>query len=326
MNGASDYVIIEDQIMVANMLRLDAGKDTVINFNNPAGHTYYMRVKQRPGHPGDGDASAVALNCAGSGGPNLLLQLPVQDSDPFTTSTCSEVRGSFDPNDKQGYPLGWKNEHLIEPNQPLEYKIRFQNTGNDTAFTVKILDDISGLLNLGTVRPGPASHAYTWEILNGKTLAFYFPNIMLPDSNVNEAASHGYVSFYIDQQPDLPNGTILENRAGIYFDFNDPVITNVARHQIGTQLISVVKNPERQTLSYSVFPNPFSSAALFQLRDSEEGENRLQLFDAMGQLAKEWRFTGAEYLFERGNLGAGMYWFRLQSATGKTAAGKIIIH
>ena len=326
MTGSSDYVIIEDQIMVSDMLRLDAGEDTVLTINNPAGHAYYMQVKQRPGHPGDGDAAAFMLNCVTPGGPNLALQLPVQDSDPFTVHFCTEVRGSYDPNDKQGYPLGWKETHLIEPNQQLQYKIRFQNTGNDTAFTVKIRDEVTGLLDLGTFRPGPASHAYTWEVVDGRTLVFYFPNIMLPDSNVNEVASHGFVSFSIHPIADLAPGTVLENKAGIYFDFNDPIITNVATHQIGMELISVVKSPIVQSLDYEAFPNPFSANILFRLDAAESGLNRLQVFNTFGQLAAEQAFTGPELLLERGKLNAGIYWFRLQTAQGKTAVGKIIIH
>lgn len=55
---------------------------------------------------------------------------------------------------------------------------------------------------------------------------------MLPDSNVNEAASHGFTSFRVKQVPNLPVGTLIENSAAIYFDFNAPVITNTSWHTI----------------------------------------------------------------------------------------------
>ncbi|MEO0405496.1 MAG: hypothetical protein AAF193_11550, partial [Bacteroidota bacterium] len=51
-------------------------------------------------------------------------------------------------------------------------------------------------------------------------------DIQLPDSTNNEPESHGLVSFKITPLPDLPVGTVLENTAYIYFDNNEPIITN----------------------------------------------------------------------------------------------------
>jgi hypothetical protein len=56
-------------------------------------------------------------------------------------------------------------------------------------------------------------------------LRFIFNNIQLPDSNVNEPASHGLVQFRIRPRSPLVPGTLIENIANIYFDFNPPVIT-----------------------------------------------------------------------------------------------------
>lgn len=46
-----------------------------------------------------------------------------------------------------------------------------------------------------------------------------------PDSNVNEGDSHGQVSFRIRPHLPLLPGTVIENTANIYFDYNPPVIT-----------------------------------------------------------------------------------------------------
>ncbi|MCB0556652.1 MAG: hypothetical protein KDD02_24110, partial [Phaeodactylibacter sp.] len=64
-------------------------------------------------------------------------------------------------NDKQGFPRGYGDEHYIYPGTDLEYLVRFQNTGNDTAFLVVIRDTLSEFLDIATVRPGAASHPYT---------------------------------------------------------------------------------------------------------------------------------------------------------------------
>jgi len=57
-------------------------------------------------------------------------------------------------------------------------------------------------------------------------LVFHFENILLPDSTVNEPASHGFVQFRINQLTDNPIGTVIENTADIYFDLNKAIVTN----------------------------------------------------------------------------------------------------
>ena len=53
--------------------------------------------------------------------------------------------------------------------------------------------------------------------MNGEAV-FLFDNIQLPDSNVNEVASHGWFSFNIHQKKDLSDGTLIENTASTSFD------------------------------------------------------------------------------------------------------------
>src|SRR5690606_17103611 len=108
----------------------------------------------------------------------------------------------------------------------LHYKIRFQNTGTYYAENVAILDTLSEHLDPATIHGVIASHDYRIDFLHNKYLVFYFDNIFLPDSFTNEAASHGYVSFFIKQRPQLPHGTVIDNSAAIYFDYNEPIITN----------------------------------------------------------------------------------------------------
>ena len=50
--------------------------------------------------------------------------------------------------------------------------------------------------------------------------------------------TNGFVSFKIDQRPDLPFGTEIINSAAIYFDYNEPVITENSVHQVGFETIT----------------------------------------------------------------------------------------
>ncbi len=326
MNGTVNYVIIEDQIMyMQGALQLDAGADSTITITNPTGNSYYIRSSQRPGHPGNSMPAAAVDLCNGpSNGPGLAQQLALNTGDPFVDIYCGQVVGSFDPNDKRGFPLGWRDEHFLEIGQEVEYMIRFQNTGNDTAFLVVIRDALPAELDPATVRPGPASHPYQFQLSGSGALRFTFENILLPDSTTNEPESHGFVTFRMAQRPGLPLGTILENTAAIDFDFNEPVITNTYFHTIGYPLLTFTLDPPvPDALDLRIAPNPATSFAEFQLTEADS--YRFSLYDATGQLMHQHHFSGARYRFERGRLPAGLYFFRMENAQGRAVGGKLML-
>ncbi|MCW5898017.1 MAG: DUF11 domain-containing protein [Flavobacteriales bacterium] len=143
-----------------------------------------------------------------------------------TATNYRTITGAYDPNDKlartnSGGTAYW----VLEQDEWIDYTIRFQNTGTDTAFNVVITDTLPPNLDPGTIIVGAASHNFTWELRDAGTLKFYFPNILLPDSNINEPRSHGFVGFRIRPRLPLLPGDEIENIANIYFDFNPPVIT-----------------------------------------------------------------------------------------------------
>lgn len=149
------------------------------------------------------------------------------DGDPTpwnnTYLLTDTVVGSFDPNDKQAFPA------LLTPSEvaadtSIEYLIRFQNTGTYEAERVVITDTLSSDLRWNTFRFIQSSHSCKWFIRGG-VAHFVFDGIHLPDSNANEPESHGFVRFSIRPRTDLRAGEMVTNEANIYFDFNEPVIT-----------------------------------------------------------------------------------------------------
>ncbi len=138
------------------------------------------------------------------------------------------LRCAIDPNDKQVLPRradpGGNNYTL--PDEELTYTIRFQNTGNDTAFTVRLEDQLSADLDVETFKPLAASHPFTASVTDDGLVTFLFEDILLPDSTTNQVASNGFASFTIRPLPGLTDFSAVNNTAGIFFDFNAPVITN----------------------------------------------------------------------------------------------------
>lgn len=161
--------------------------------------------------------------------------LPQNDGGERMETACSEILDSYDPNDKQVVPFGLTNENLIEATTELDYTIRFQNTGTIEAVNIVVLDTLSEFLDIETIRLGMVSHDYKFFIdgdADTRVLRFEFDNINLPDSNTNEPASHGFIKFKIKQKANNRIGTVIKNRAAIYFDFNSPIITNTISNKV----------------------------------------------------------------------------------------------
>jgi len=173
------------------------------------------------------------------------------------TFECRENIGSYDPNDKQIYVDGVLNADIIDEESVVEYLIRFQNTGTDTAFTVRIEDQLAPYFDPDELIPVVASHDYSYEI-NRQKLVVLFENILLVDSLTNEKDSHGFVKFRVKLKEDeLSPGSIVSNKAEIYFDFNEPIVTNteetyyLCQHTIETIATSICPDDEYEGYSAS---------------------------------------------------------------------------
>lgn len=327
MASPQTYIVIEDQIILYEKnFQLDKGTflmDTIIGMANE----YTIIARQSDGSPFGDYPNITVVNC-GADSTSLRLNLPLSDASPFVDIHCLENVDSFDPNDKAGSPIGWGNEKLIFPNTEIAYKIRFQNTGTDTAYTVLIKDLIPATLDVKSLRPGPSSHPYTWSIEENNSLTFTFDNILLPDSTTNLAASQGFVDFTIQQQIDLPIGTTISNTAAIYFDFNEPIYTNQTLHKVGTLFSGVptnVKDKPQITQQLIVFPNPFDKQTNFRIKDLPSQAVQLQLFDITGQLIKTEQFPNTSFELSRSGLPAGLYTYQLMLEDGNWASGKVLI-
>jgi len=143
---------------------------------------------------------------------------------------------SYDPNDKNGstayigdqYPLGYLDAFVDDA---LSYTIRFQNTGTAPAQNVYIIDTLSAQLDWTSFTLLEATHPIQVVNLGNGIMRFEFNQIWLPDSTSNEPESHGHLTYRISENMNNPNMSTIENTAYIFFDWNDPIITNTTFHQ-----------------------------------------------------------------------------------------------
>ncbi|MGV3609778.1 MAG: DUF7619 domain-containing protein, partial [Fluviicola sp.] len=137
---------------------------------------------------------------------------------------CGMILNSYDPNEKiVDQPT------IIDPTtvQEFQYIVHFQNDGNLNASTVVIKDTIAANLDLSTFKFVASKHGVSTSINETtREVTFTFNTINLGQSSVDLDASQGYVVYTISEMPNLPLGSVIENTAYIYFDFNPAIVTN----------------------------------------------------------------------------------------------------
>jgi uncharacterized repeat protein (TIGR01451 family) len=230
-------IYLDDKLLFMDSVRLPGNEQKSFSYLAD-GRTWRLEVDQHPYYRGPSRPAKSVERC---GNPenwtaDLVNTRSPGDADPVVDVFCGPVRGSYDPNDKSCIPKGVGSDFSILPDAQLEYLIRFQNTGNDTAFSVIIRDTLDMHLNPFSVRTGVASHDYSFRIFDQGILEWTFHHILLPDSTTDEPGSHGFATFIADLAPGLADGTTVQNRAAIYFDYNDPIITNSVLHTVNRNL------------------------------------------------------------------------------------------
>lgn len=224
--------------------------------------------------------------------------------------------GAYDPNDKQGPSTLSPDE--VAKEEYLNYTIRFQNTGTDTAFTVVIADTLSANLVPSTMEVLGSSHLCR-PIIKGNNVFFEFLHILLPDSHRHEARSHGYVKFRIKAKNTLKLKETVLNRAAIYFDYNKPVITNTVKTVVDLPIVTSVINPYNAVEGKMAYPNPCQNGLLF-LPDGQE--RAYQLYNSEGRLQKNGIFPEAG--LDLSGLPAGLYLLEIEHE-GDRRVEKIIV-
>ncbi|MFT6338355.1 MAG: putative repeat protein (TIGR01451 family) [Saprospiraceae bacterium] len=142
-----------------------------------------------------------------------------------------QLRCSYDPNDKRVQPDREGDDNLTLFEENLEYTIRFQNNGNDTAFTVRIVDALDPNIEPSSISVINSSHSVE-TCIDNDTIVFLFEDINLVDSMTNYVLSQGFVTFNCNAKEGIDENTIINNVADIIFDSNDPIITNTTKNTL----------------------------------------------------------------------------------------------
>jgi uncharacterized repeat protein (TIGR01451 family) len=266
--------------------------------NIPAGQSVYISLTLNC--PIGTPLGTTVLDCA-----SVELLGGGTDVNPNCNNYCFPqiVTGSFDPNDKAVAPMGeGSTGDITVDNDVLTYKVRFQNTGTGPAVNIYITDTLDAMLDMSSLQMLGSSHNFNIELLGSNIVRWRFNNINLPDSGSNEPESHGHVIFKIKTSSTPQLGETIENTANIYFDFNEPVITNTTMNTYA-EFLSVTEPIEIGELT--LYPNPATNIIHVV---SENGQNSvIKILDLNGRLVMTERLNNGKVSLDVSNLTNGMY-------------------
>ena len=240
------------------------------------------------------------------------------DIDPSNDSLtqCFAVVNSYDPNLKTVYPIATVDTGA----QWLTYTINFQNTGNDTAYTVVVRDTLSQYLDATSFEYLASSHNAVIQLF-GNAMVFTFPKINLVDSLHNEPLSHGWIQYKVKTKPNLQLGTQIKNTASIYFDLNPAVVTNTTVNTVSIDTAHThVSIANVDAAHVRIYPNPNSGS--FTLETTNQIGMTYTLTDMLGQIVQEKMITTDRQHIDMAANATGVYTLMLR---GKTGAVRVVV-
>lgn len=225
------------------------------------------------------------------------------------------VRSGYDPNYITVSPDGY-----IPSTTLLTYNIGFENTGNDTAHNIYVLDTLSGYLNMNTFRILAASTAMniSTEPYGEKTIVkFDFPNIKLLDSSYHDQC-HGMLMYSIKVKDNLLSGTVIPNRAGIYFDTNPVVMTNTVNNIIGWPVGITTVNKDN---NIELYPNPATNE--LTIKTMQGDFSSLSITSSIGNVVMQHTVNSTSTKLDIQSLPPGIYYVSLKGNSG-VKVGKFV--
>jgi uncharacterized repeat protein (TIGR01451 family) len=228
------------------------------------------------------------------------------------------VIGSWDPNDireSQGPEIVHQN---FTADDYLYYTIRFQNLGTADAINVRIEETLDTELDETTFQMLAASHAYQVRRVNGE-LVWNFDNIYLPAEMFDADGSNGFVYFKIKPKAGYAIGDVIPGVAGIYFDFNAPVITNTFE----TTFIAPLSVDEVAEINIRTYPNPAKDILYVSLNTNEKVT--IELYDLQGKQIIQKVEESNRIELNISTVKSGVYFLKLTTKTAQFTK-KIIVN
>ncbi|WP_445457141.1 DUF7619 domain-containing protein [Flavobacterium sp. HNIBRBA15423] len=212
------------------------------------------------------------------------------------------VVGSFDPND-----ITCIEGDVVSPTvigNYLHYVINFENIGTDQAENIVIRIEVNSAdYDINTMQLLNASHNVDIRI-NNNILEFIFQSIYL------DTGGHGNILLKMKTKDNLLSSDIVTNKADIYFDYNEPVATNLANttFQILSNLIVTFDDSVR------IYPNPSSNLLNVKANSTIES---VEIYDVQGRVVMAKMVNDKDTFVTISDFLNGIYFLKVKTEKGE---------
>lgn len=336
MKKPARSIVVRDDIVLGKQdIQFQLEPQQAVKISLPAtGATYRLIAQQAAGHPsGNSYQTAFVEGCVNDGTPiktGQVTQFPEADGQDLNTSMdVQEIQSALLPVELRGYPKGYRDAALIDTKTDLYYTVLFKNTSTESVQRVVIRDTLPTMLDLTSIEPGVSNYPYRFEIYQNGVLRITLDSIQLPSSTSSDA-KYGYLKFKISQKPNTPKGTVIKNRATVFFDYQKPYTSNVVRHQVGVfpdfiQVLTSTQEVFVPGVDVKVYPNPFTESVTIEVKGRLYDRLQMSIYDLSGQLVSQEVFNNNTILIHRNQLSAGMYVYKLESGGQLINTGKLMV-
>jgi len=232
-----------------------------------------------------------------------IVGLNDENSNDNVSNLHQTVVNSYDPNDKTC--LEGKNVSTDLVGEYVYYMNSLPNKGTSKWQNKIVKNNINfSKIDLSTLVPINGSHSFYTRITNTNQVEFIFENINLP---YNSGSNNGYISFKIKTKPGLVAGDSFGNQVSIYFDYNNPVVTN----DYVTTILTSITNYESKEAVSAIFPNPVRDILQFK---TIEKVLKVEVFDMTGRILRSGSIT--ENKVNLSELKTGSYILKVYTEKG----------
>jgi len=242
-------------------------------------------------------------------GDEIIWHATLEGNPSYSDSTITLVANSYDPNEVIVNKLEVLDNEI---NKRLKYTVHFQNTGNDTAYLVRVIDTLDAKLDMATLAVLGASHDFEFDLVSGNIMQWTFNNINLLDSTSNEEKSKGWFQFFVDFKDDVVVNDYAESTAHIYFDTNEPITTNTAV----TTITNNVSIQQYGAITFSLHPNPATSE-LYVTSNASISSYHILSID--GRMVKQGQNISNGQAISVQKLPRGIYYLKIADTNGQIA-------
>jgi Leucine-rich repeat (LRR) protein len=185
----------------------------------------------------------------------------------------------------------------------LHYIINFENLGSATANNIVLQMDVNEeQFEIDSLQMLNTSHS-TYTRITNNIVEFVFENITLA------SGGHGNILLKIRTKSNLLNGAIVNNRAGIFFDYNAPIDTGFEN----TTFQALSNSGFTKDNSISIYPNPTKNAINIKCDTTIKS---IELFDVQGRILVTKMISENSEVLDISDKANGIYFLKITSENG----------